>query len=72
MNDFSHIEIVSDDMVEILRKKSPMERFMIGEKMFLQARHMIVTSIRNTHPELSDKEVNRKVVLRMHQVELSE
>ena len=72
MNNFNHIEIISDDMVEILRRKSPLERFLIGERMFLQARHMIVASIKNTHPEWSDREINREVVRRMHQVELPE
>lgn len=72
MNNFNHIEIVSDDMVEILRGKTPLERFQIGERMFLQARHMIVTSIKNTHPEWSDREINREFVRRMHQVELPE
>jgi hypothetical protein len=72
MNNFNHIEIVSDDMVEVLRRKSPLERFLIGERMFRQARQMIVTSIKNTHPEWSDQEVNRDVVRRMHNVELPE
>ncbi|MCX7397826.1 MAG: hypothetical protein NT138_09155 [Planctomycetales bacterium] len=72
MNNFNHIEIISDDMVEILRRKTPLERLAIGERMFQQARQLIVTSIRNTHPELSDQEVNREVVRRMHRVELPE
>jgi hypothetical protein len=72
MNNFNHIEIISDDMVEILRRKTPLERLAIGERMFWQARQLIVTSIRNTHPELSDQEVNREVVRRMHRVELPE
>jgi hypothetical protein len=72
MNNFNHIEIISDDMVEILLRKTPLERLAIGERMFWQARQLIVTSIRNTHPELSDQEVNREVVRRMHRVELPE
>jgi hypothetical protein len=40
--------------------------------MFLQASHIIVTSIKNTHPDWSDQEVNRDVVRRMHNVELPE
>ena len=72
MNNFNHIEVVSDEMVEILRRKTPLERFQIGERMFWQARHMIVTSIKNTHPEWSDQAVNRDVVRRMHDVELPE
>jgi hypothetical protein len=40
--------------------------------MFLKARHMIVTSIKNNHAEWSDREISREVVWRMHQVELPE
>jgi hypothetical protein len=40
--------------------------------MFLQARQVIVTSIKNTHPEWSDRKNSREVVWRMHQVELPE
>lgn len=72
MSNFNRIEIVSDDMVEILRRKTPLERFEVGERMFLQARRMIATSIRNTHPEWGCWEINREVVRRMHQVELPE
>ena len=72
MSNFNHIEIVSDEMVEILRRKTPLERFQIGERMFLQARQMIVTSIKSTHPEWSNHEISREVVRRMHQVALPE
>jgi hypothetical protein len=72
MNNFNHIEIVSDDMVEILRRKTPLERFLIGDRMFRQARQMIVASIKNAHPEWSEQEINRDVVRRMHHVELPE
>lgn len=72
MNNFDHIEIVSDEMVEILRRKTPLERLVMGEQMFLQARQLIVMSNRSKHPKLSGKEINRDVVRRMHAVELPE
>ncbi len=72
MKDFSHIKIVSDEMVEILRRKTPLERLVMGERMFWQARQLIVMSIRNDHPEWSDQEVKKDVVRRMHRMELPE
>ena len=72
MNNFNHIKIVSDEMVEILRRKTPLERLVMGERMFWQARRLAVMAIKNSHPEWSDKEINRDVVRRMHAVELPE
>ncbi len=72
MNNFNHIEIVSDDVAEVLRKKTPLERLQIGDRMFRQARQVIVASIKYAHPEWSEQEINRDVVRRMHHVELPE
>lgn len=72
MNNFNHIEIVSDDVAEVLRKKTPLERLQIGDRMFRHARQMIVASIKNAHPEWGEQEINRDVVRRMHHVELPE
>lgn len=70
MKDFSHIEIVSDEMVVILQKKTPAERLAIGDRMFQQARRMMVASIKQSYPDWSENQVDREIVRRMHGVEL--
>ncbi|MFO0979860.1 MAG: hypothetical protein U0996_25900 [Planctomycetaceae bacterium] len=72
MDNFNHIEIVSDEMAEVLRRKTPLERLLIGDRMFRQARQMVVATIRKAHPAWNEKEINREVVRRMHDVELPE
>jgi hypothetical protein len=70
MNDFSHIEIVSDEMVDMLRTKTPLERLLMGDRMFIQARQMMVAAIRGSHPEWHDMQIRDHIVKRLHGVEL--
>ncbi len=64
-SDLSHIEIVSDEMVEILRKKTPLERLGMTHAMWRSARKRLYFSIREMHSDWSQDLVNREVAKRM-------
>ena len=70
MNDLSQIEIVGDEMVEMLQKKTPLERLLMGERMFVQARQMMVAVIKGSHPDWDEKQIRHEIVRRLHGVEL--
>lgn len=65
MNNFNHIEIVSDDMAEILRRKTPLERLRMVHDMWNTARKRIYYSLRDEHPEWGHEQVMGEVSKRM-------
>ena len=64
-SDLSHIEIVSDEMVEILRMKTPQERLGMTHAMWRAARKRLYFSIREMHSDWSHDMVKREVAKRM-------
>ena len=52
-----HIEIVSDEMAEILRRKTPTERLAMAHGMWRAASRRIYHSIRGEHPEWNDLQI---------------
>ncbi len=65
MNNFNHIEIVSDDMVEILRRKTPQERLRMVHDMWNTARKRIYHSLRGQHPDWGHEQVMGEASKRM-------
>jgi len=59
------IEIMDDAMVQVLRSKSPAERFAIAAGMWRSARDMIRCMLRAEHPEWTDESVNREAARRL-------
>ena len=55
------IEIVSDEMVEILRKKTPAERLAMAHGMWRENRQRIHDSICAANPGLTAEQINREV-----------
>ena len=45
------IEVISDEMAEILRRKTGFERLAIADAMIQGARELIESSIRYCHPD---------------------
>ncbi len=65
MNNFNHIKIVSDDMVEILQKKTPLERLRMTHSMWQAARKRIYFSLRDQHSDWSANQLAQEVAKRM-------
>ena len=56
-----HIEIVSDEMAEILRRKTPTERLAMAHAMWRENRQRIHDSICAANPDLTAEQINREV-----------
>ena len=59
------LEVIDDDMVEILRKKSPAERIAIANGMWRFARGMLQQILKREHPEWSADQIEREVARRL-------
>jgi hypothetical protein len=59
------VEVVDDRVAEILRRKTPEERLRIGLNMWIGARRMLLSHIKNIHPEWSQQEVEHEVARRL-------
>jgi len=58
-------EVLSDEMAEILRAKTPAERLAIAFDMWSFAQQLIRRTARAMHPEWTDEELDRHVASRM-------
>ena len=72
MSDLNHIEIVSEEMAEILRKKSPSERLAMTHAMWRTTRKRLYFSIREAKVDWTEDAVNREVARRLLGMELSQ
>jgi hypothetical protein len=60
-----NLEVVDDQMAEVLRQKSPVERLAIAHGLWRTARNMLQNVLRSQHPDWSDAEVDREVARRL-------
>ena len=58
-------ELIDDAMADVYRDKSADERVMISSRMWLSARTILSGSIRTSHPDWSDDQVNREIARRI-------
>lgn len=63
--DRGQIECPDDRMVEIYKKKSPMERVKIASEMWESARLQIRAVLRSLHPDWQDEEIQKEVIKRL-------
>jgi hypothetical protein len=59
------IEVLDDDMARVLRAKTGAERLAIGFAMFSSARRMLISHLRDRHPDWSEDEVLREAARRL-------
>lgn len=59
------IEVVDDEMAQVLRLKTGAERLQIASDMFSSARQMIISMLRNEHPDWDEKKVNTQAARRL-------
>ena len=64
-------EVVDEVMVELSRKKTPLELTLLASRMFDQARDRLKSFLRHKHPELSDARLREELVRRIHGLDLS-
>ena len=63
--DRGQIEVLDDEMVQMLRRKSGAERLAIASGMFASARQMIASTLRAEHPEWDEHQVNEETARRL-------
>jgi Rv0078B-related antitoxin len=59
------IEVIDDDMARVLQAKTGAERLAIGFAMFSSARRMLISHLRDQHPDWSEEEVLREAAHRL-------
>jgi hypothetical protein len=59
------MEVVDDLMVDILRRKSPLERLEIAFGLWRSARYQLVNILRGLHPDWDENTLQREVSRRM-------
>ena len=59
------VEVMDDAMAQVLREKTDAERFLIGNKMWVQARDMIQSMLRSEHPDWSEADLQRETARRL-------
>lgn len=60
-----YCEMIDDDMAEVLRKKSEVERLRIAGQLYRSARTILRGAICTQHPEWSKSQVNREIANRI-------
>lgn len=63
--DKGQFESADDAMVEIYKKKSPLERMQIAFGMWRSARILLFNSLRSLHPEWDAKRLQQEVARRI-------
>lgn len=61
----SRIEIISDEMAAVLRRKTGAQRLQIASRMFVSARHMLVSHLRASHPDWNEHRIEREAARRL-------
>jgi hypothetical protein len=57
---------------EMIMKKSGEERMMMGFSMFDSAREIVIASIKNENPDISEIELKKKLFLRFYGTDFTE
>ncbi len=60
-----NLELLDDAMAQVLREKTVAQRLAIGNSLWIYARDLMQSVLRQEHPEWSDEEIQRQVARRM-------
>lgn len=58
-------EVISDEMVAVLRQKTGAERLAIASDLFSSARRMLMNHLRATHPEWDEHQIELEAARRL-------
>lgn len=61
----SQFEIIDDQMADIMRQKTEIERLDIAARLWQSAREIVQGSLKTNHPDWSEERVNREIAHRM-------
>jgi hypothetical protein len=59
------VEVISDEMASVLRKKTGAEHLEIASRMFVSARRMLINHLRFMHPDWDDGQIEREAARRL-------
>jgi hypothetical protein len=59
------IEVISDEIAAMLRRKTGAERLKIASGMFASARRMLINHLPHSHPDWSDRQIVREAAKRL-------
>ena len=60
-----NLELLDDAMAQVLREKTVAQRLAIGNSLWIYARDLMQSVLRQEHPEWSDEEIQCQVARRM-------
>jgi len=63
--DPGQIEVVSDEVALVLRRRSGADRLAIASGMYSSARRMLVSQLGAEHPDWSERQINREAARRL-------
>lgn len=63
--DRGQIEVIDEVMAEVLRFKTPAERIRIAFDLWTSTHDMLMTHLKNTHPEWSPERIKQEVARRL-------
>lgn len=63
--DERNIEIIDDVMAQVLREKTPQERFIIACNMWDSVKKLLTNYLRSLHPDWDDCQIHYEVVKRL-------
>jgi len=60
-----NIEVLDDRMVDVLKRKNPIERLAIAFGLWRSARKQLMHYLHTIHPDWSDEKIQREVAKRL-------
>ena len=61
----ARIEVISEEMAVVLRRKTGAQRLEIASRMFGSARRMLLSHLRSVHPDWDQREIEREAARRL-------
>ncbi len=55
------IEVIDDASAEVMRRMSPAQKWEMTNRMYIQAREMLMCHLRGEHPEWTEGELREQV-----------
>jgi len=63
--DIRNIEVLDDQIIEVLKTKSPQQRLTIAFGMWSSARKQLTNYIRGQYPDWDKKQIHQEVIKRL-------
>ena len=60
-----NIEILDEQLIKVLKEKTPQQRLIIAFNMWDSAKNLLTTYLESTHSDWNEKEIHREVIKRL-------